>query len=154
MRATQEVQKEAQRIMQSCPVLAKTGCTAQFCQAGRMTRPLEPLLGDNRSLSVIKEEAEAFLREMRNEGMFKNDDAFEKRLESVFQEIEDSAVQTKIWNDTQEEVDGVIRLDHVQTDGISSNGWVQTYEELQWGIRASWRNARKCIMRAHFEDLQ
>lgn len=64
--------------MQSSPVLAKTGCTAQFCQAGRMTRPLEPLLGDNRPLSVIKEEAEAFLREMRNEGMFKNDDAFEK----------------------------------------------------------------------------
>jgi len=115
-----------------------------------MIRPLEPRVGENRSIAIIKTEAEAFLREMFAEGQFTSQQ-FDQRLHSVSEEIENGAVKTSVWEDT---TNGNGELERVKFDGTSSCGWVQTREELEWGIRVAWRNSRKCIMRAHYGDLK
>jgi nitric oxide synthase oxygenase domain/subunit len=142
------------RILKSCPIIHPTGCSPQFCQSGRLDRPLEPHVGENRPLSVIKSEAEAFLKEMYDEGLFDNLDAFRRRLQEVMEEIGAGAVETKVWVDKQEGLDGLTNIKRVQVDGQSSSGWVQTSKELEWGVQVSWKNSRKCILRAHYRDLQ
>lgn len=142
------------RILKSRPVLQPTGCTAQFCQAGRLNRPLEPYVGENRPLSSIKVEAEAFLHEMYDEGLFNSQDDFDKRVQEVIAEIDAGVLETKVWEDSQEIIDGITELKRVQIEGASSKGWLQTREELEWGIRVAWRNSRKCIMRTHYKYLK
>jgi nitric oxide synthase oxygenase domain/subunit len=142
------------RIIKSFQIIHPTGCTPQFCQSGRLDRPLEPHVGENRPLSVIKSEAEAFLKEMYDEGLFENQKTFNRRLEKVMEEITAGIVETKVWADQQEFVDGVANVKRVEVDGKSSRGWIQTSNELEWGVRASWRNSRKCILRAHYHDLK
>jgi nitric oxide synthase oxygenase domain/subunit len=142
------------RIIKSCPIIHPTGCTPQFCQSGRLNRPLEPHVGDNRPLSVIKLEAEAFLKEMYDEGLFENQKTFERRVQKVMEEISAGVVETKVWVDQQEVVDGVANVKRVEVEGHSSRGWIQTRKELEWGVRVSWRNSRKCILRAHYNDLK
>jgi hypothetical protein len=68
-----------------------------------MIRPLEPRVGENRSIHVIKREAEVFLREMLTEGIFPSSEAFEHRLKEVIVEIEENKVECTLW----EEVNGV-----------------------------------------------
>lgn len=55
-----------------------------------------------------------------------------------------------LWEDVNE--DGITERRKLQ--GLSSNGYLQTKEELDWGVRFAWRNSRKCIMRAHCWDLK
>jgi nitric oxide synthase oxygenase domain/subunit len=55
-----------------------------------------------------------------------------------------------VWEDPNE--DNAVERRKVQ--GVSSNGYAQTTEELEWGVRVAWRNSRKCIMRAHCWDLK
>jgi len=90
---------------------------------------------------------------MYDEGLFDSQDALEERIDDVFAEINSSVIETKVWED-REEVDGVMELKRVQVKGASSKGWVQTREELEWGVRAAWRNSRKCIMRADYPSLR
>lgn len=97
-------------------------------------------MGENRSFRVVEQEAVNFLRVLREEGFYNSEDAFQKRLDQLRREIEADSVR------------GVVREDHsyVKLGGI----WTQTHEELEFGIRRAWRNARKCIMRSHCEDLK
>jgi nitric oxide synthase oxygenase domain/subunit len=115
-----------------------------------MIRPLEPRVGENRPIHVIKGEAEAFLREMLTEGIFPSSEAFEHRLKEVLVEIEENKVECTLWEEVNE--DGITERRKLQ--GVSSNGYLQTKEELKWGARFAWRNSRKCIMRAHWWDLK
>jgi nitric oxide synthase oxygenase domain/subunit len=115
-----------------------------------MIRPLEPRVGENRPINVIKREAEAFLREMLAEGIFPSSEAFEQRVKEVIAEIEENKVECMLWEETNE--DGIMERRKLQ--GVSSNGYLQTKEELEWGVRFAWRNSRKCIMRAHAWDLK
>lgn len=115
-----------------------------------MIRPLEPRVGENRSITVIKTEAEAFLREMFAEGQMTKQ-SFDQRLKLVLEEIDNGALETTVWEDGANE-NG--ELERVKVEGRSSRGWVQTREEIEWGIRVAWRNSRKCIMRAHYADLK
>ncbi len=115
-----------------------------------MIRPIEPHVGENRPVHVIKREAEAFLREMLAEGIFTSSEAFEQRLKEVILEIEENKVECMLWEEVNE--DGIIERRKLK--GVSSNGYVQTKEELEWGVRFAWRNSRKCIMRAHCWDLK
>ena len=48
-----------------------------------MIRPLEPRVGESRSIEVIQQEAGAFLRELFAEGFFPAQNDFERRLEQV-----------------------------------------------------------------------
>ncbi|KAL8878553.1 MAG: hypothetical protein Q9198_003657 [Flavoplaca austrocitrina] len=122
------------------PVLASTGCTRDFCQAGRAAHTDEPRVGENRALEVIEREAEGFLRELHQEDFFENDKAFEGRLDTVLAEIR-LGVR-----------DGIVR--DSRKDGAIGGVWHQTSAELEFGIRRAWRNARKCIMRSHSDELK
>lgn len=140
-----------QKIKKSCPILQPTGCTPQFCQAGRLSRPLEPKLGENRPIDVIKSEARAFLLEMFEE--LGDVTVFEDRLKEVMEEIDAGAKDAKVWIDQESVVHGRTELERVEVDGVTSSGWYQTEEEIAWGVKVAWRNSRKCIMRAHYQDL-
>lgn len=61
-------------------------------------------------------------------------------LEEVLGEIRDEAVEA------------VIREDNPR--GMVGGNWTQWSEELEFGIRRAWRNARKCIMRSHSDELK
>lgn len=65
---------------------------------------------------------------------------FQDRLDQVLGEIKAGSVK------------GVIREDHSYANVAGT--WTQTHQELEFGIRRAWRNARKCIMRSHCEELK
>ncbi|KAL9606791.1 MAG: hypothetical protein Q9204_009450, partial [Flavoplaca sp. TL-2023a] len=71
---------------------------------------------------------------------FDNDKAFEGRLDSVLAEIR-SGVR-----------DGIVR--ESKEHGVIGGIWHQTFAELEFGLRRAWRNARKCIMRSHSDELK
>lgn len=115
-----------------------------------MIRPLEPRVGENRPVEVMKREAKAFLKEMSKEGLFPSAEDFEQRLVEVMAEIDANIVECMVWEDYSE--NGEIQRREVQ--GVSSNGYRQNRQELEFGVRVAWRNSRKCIMRAHCWDLK
>lgn len=131
---------EFQQARDHHPILASTGCTKAFCQAGRATHTDEPRIGENRAVEVIEQEAEGFLRELHRERFFDSDEAFAHRLNGVIAEIKAGASE------------GVIRDGRLH--GRIGGNWQQTPAELEFGLRRAWRNARKCIMRSHCEDLK
>ncbi|KAL9005188.1 MAG: hypothetical protein Q9188_002024 [Gyalolechia gomerana] len=122
------------------PVLASTGCTKEFCQAGRAVHIDEPRIGENRAIAVVEQEAEGFLRELYRENFFDTEEAFTDRLNDVLAQIRAGAGG------------GKVRATHQR--GILGGNWLQTSAELEFGIRRAWRNARKCIMRSHCEELK
>ena len=96
-------------------------------------------MGDNRSLQVVEQEATDFLQILRDEGFYGREEVFQNRLDQVQGEIKASSVK------------GFIREDHSYAN--VAGAWTQTHQELEFGIRRAWRNARKCIMRSHCEEL-
>ena len=134
------VSVEQQRIREQHRVLASTGCTRDFCQAGRAVHTDEPRVGENRCLENVQKEATEFIRELFEDGFFPDQQAYETRLQAVLSEI--------LSNST----DGIARGDKI----ISRLGgpWSQTPEELAFGIKRAWRNSRKCIGRNHYQELK
>ena len=131
---------EFRSIQARYQTLASTGCTAQFCQAGRMLHTDEPRIGENRALQSVEEDAKTFLQELHQENFFGSDEAFCERLRTVLKEIRFGAVN------------GNIRPNRKQ--GKIGGNWTQTPAELEFGLRRAWRNSRKCIMRSHCEELK
>ncbi|KAL9009609.1 MAG: hypothetical protein Q9173_005373, partial [Seirophora scorigena] len=134
------VTREYRQARAHHPVLASTGCSNDFCQAGRAVHTDEPRIGENRAIKTVEKEAEGFLRELLREGFFETDEAFTNRLTDVLAEIRGGARE------------GAIRGS--RRHGTVAGNWLQTSAELEFGIRRSWRNARKCIMRSHCEELK
>ncbi|KAL8798681.1 MAG: hypothetical protein Q9182_006467 [Xanthomendoza sp. 2 TL-2023] len=134
------VTKEFQQARDRHPILASTGCTSDFCQAGRAVHTDEPRVGENRAVGIIEKEAEGFLQELHRENFFDTEDAFTDRLDAVLTEIKIGASE------------GLIR--ETQQNGMIGGNWHQTAAELEFGIRRAWRNARKCIMRSHSDELK
>ncbi|KAL8686306.1 MAG: hypothetical protein Q9218_007197, partial [Villophora microphyllina] len=134
------VMREFQQAQDHHPVLASTGCTRNFCQAGRVVHTDEPRIGENRALEVVEKEAEGFLHELHQEHFFATEENYRCRLASVLAEIRADARE------------GVIR--EGKRHGRIGGTWHQTSAELEFGIRRAWRNARKCIMRSHCEELK
>lgn len=97
-------------------------------------------MGENRSLQAVEQDAIDFLRVLHEEGFYDSEDAFQTRLDQVQGEIKAGSVK------------GVIREDHSYAN--IAGAWTQTHQELEFGIRRAWRNARKCIMRSHCEELK
>lgn len=131
---------EFHKIQARHKTLAPTGCTAQFCQAGRMLHTDEPRIGENRGVKVVEQEARDFLEELRLEDFFDSDEAFCDRLRAVLREIRAGATN------------GIIRQD--KRLGKIGGNWSQTPAELEFGLRRAWRNSRKCIMRSHCDELK
>ena len=131
---------EFEGIQERYKTLASTGCSGQFCQAGRMVHTDEPRVGENRALKVVEQEAREFLEELRRENFFADDEAFCERLRAVMKEIRLGATN------------GMVR--EVKKKGRVGGNWTQTPAELEFGLRRAWRNSRKCIMRSHCEELK
>ena len=131
---------EHQRIKEKHRTLASTGCSKDFCQAGRAIHTDEPRVGENRSLEMICQEAADFLRDLYDEDFFHSEAQFEARLQEVHAEI--------LYGAT-----GGIARERKLLTRLGGN-WTQTPGELEFGIRRAWRNARKCIARNHAEELK
>ncbi|CAK42680.1 uncharacterized protein An15g07930, partial [Aspergillus niger] len=132
--------EEYERILEKNPILAPTGCTDQFCQAGRLIHSDEPKVGENRPLEVVQNEAVAFLWQLWQDGVYTEDCYLERRTQ-VLEEIARSAKQTIVWEQESKRVD-------------TTSIWTQSPEELRYGLRLAWRNSRKCIMRSRYQDLE
>ncbi|KAJ9636713.1 hypothetical protein H2199_007707 [Coniosporium tulheliwenetii] len=134
--------QEFELIKERHPVLASTGCTAQFCQAGRAIHTSEPRIGFDRPLEEVQLEATSFLQEMRLAGAIQSDQELDHRLKDVIQQIHAGAIQT------------TFKTDHGTEYGLAGGNWAQTAEELEFGTRLAWKNARKCIMRSQYQELK
>lgn len=135
--------KGAQAIASRYSVLQPTGCTAQFCEGGRMIHSTEPRVGQNRSISVVREEAIDFLCQLRRDGVIASDGALQIRTNEVLREIETKSA------DVHSQRNGA--MDNAERAGAQ---WFQTSEELEHGIRLAWKHSRRCIMRSQYEDLR
>ena len=142
MRIYEEAQQELTRIRDAHRTLAPTGCTGEFCQSGRQARINEARVGRDRPQAEIKQEAEDFLRECRSQGVISSDLELETRLLSAFSDIAQSTVQSQVTDNEGNTY-----------DGLAGGSWMQTKSELEYGIRAAWRNSRRCIMRSEHEGL-
>ena len=136
---------ELQRIHDDHPNLVSTGCSKDFCQAGRLIHDDEPRVGRNRSLHIVEQEAVDFLQTLHFEGFYEDDLEFQHRLQEVRQEIRDGAIKDKVQEEVSDNATKCITI---------GGNWTQTSSELEFGIRRAWRNSRKCIMRSHCEDLK
>ena len=85
----------------------------------------EPRVGEERSHSDIEKEALGLLLQARRDGIIKSDDLLRMRQYMVMKEIRGG-----------------------------SGYWDQTFDELEYGIRLSWKHARKCIMRSEYMCLR
>ena len=119
--------------------LASTGCTKDFCQAGKAIHTDEPRVGVNRTLDVVQREATDFLQDLREDGFFKDEEAYSTRLETVLAEIS-GTTEGVLWDR--------------KTGARLGGNWYQTTAELEFGIKRAWRNARKCIGRNHYQELK
>lgn len=99
----------------------------------------EPRVGVNQAIEVVMNEAEHFLREMLQEGFFDTAEECEHRVRAVHAEICSTSRHHKI------RATGEI--------GFAGGSYRQTTQELEFGLRRSWRNARKCIMRSQHDTL-
>jgi nitric oxide synthase oxygenase domain/subunit len=133
---------EFERIRNAHRTLAPTGCTKDFCQSGRMTHINEPRVGRDRPLNEVQQEAIEFLQECRDFNIVKSDDELNERIKKALVEISDTAITTLVTD-----------RDGHQTTAVAGGVWYQTPAELEYGLRAAWRNARRCIMRSEHENL-
>ncbi|KAL8951351.1 MAG: hypothetical protein Q9222_002670 [Ikaeria aurantiellina] len=122
--------------------LAPTGCTPDFCQSGRMTRINQPRVGRDRPLAEVQQEAVDFLRECRGYNIIPSDKALDERIRDALVQISNTAA-----------VSSVTDRDGNVSQGLAGGTWYQHPKELEYGLRASWRNARRCIMRSEHEHL-
>ncbi|KAI4251801.1 MAG: hypothetical protein LQ352_004647, partial [Teloschistes flavicans] len=134
------VMREFQTAQNHHPVLASTGCTRKLCQAGRASHTDEPRIGENRALEAVETDAAGFLQELYQEHFFDTQVSFIRRYDEVLAEIRAGACE------------GTIR--EGRRHGEIGGNWLQTSTEIEFGIRRAWRNARKCIMRSHCEELK
>ena len=135
-------QQECDRIRSAHRTLAPTGCTPDFCQSGRMTRINEPRVGRDRPLAEVQQEAVEFLKECRDYNVISSDNALDQRIREALVQISKTAVFSIVTDR-----DGQV------TEGLAGGTWYQHPKELEYGLRASWRNARRCIMRSEHEHL-
>ena len=144
------VREEFSRIEKAYPSLASTGCNVKFCQAGRMKHTDEERVGRNQQVSVVKQDATDFLYQLREGGVIKSEQQFNKRLAEVLQEIE---INSTTARHSSFNGNGSSATQAKYTGTVGGN-WTQTSEELEFGIRQAWKHSRKCIMRSEYKDLR
>ncbi|KAF5590959.1 nitric oxide synthase [Fusarium pseudocircinatum] len=124
------------RIREAHGILATTGCTTDFCQAGRMIHTDEPRVGTDRPVSIIKQEATDFLSHMWRAGLISDLSTLHLRLDHAFKEIDSHAAKPN--------------KDNAERPG---SPWHQSTQELEFGLKAAWKNSRRCIMRSEYDNL-
>ncbi|ORY71769.1 nitric oxide synthase [Pseudomassariella vexata] len=141
---------EFMRITTAYPNLSSTGCTAKFCQSGRMKHTDEERVGRNQPLDAIEKDAVDFLHQLRQAGMIDSEQALKKRIQYVIKEIKTNSVTAR-YNACNGVGSDSVRT---PTVGIVGGNWSQTSQELEFGIRLAWKHSRKCIMRSEYKDLR
>ncbi|RCI11408.1 hypothetical protein L249_7145 [Ophiocordyceps polyrhachis-furcata BCC 54312] len=124
-------EEEFRRIKCHYAQLSSTGCTRSFCQGGRMVHTDEAKVGGERSSEVVEAEAIDFLRQLRRDGIIETDEALQKRSAAVLSQIRRTSVSA-----------------------AAAGIWTPTADELEHGLRLSWKHARKCIMRSEHSYLK
>jgi nitric oxide synthase oxygenase domain/subunit len=142
MKIYAEAQQEFERIRKAHRTLAPTGCTPEFCQSGRATHINEPRVGRDRPLAEVQQEAIDFLRECRDYNVIPSDGEVDKRIKEALVQISHTAIVTAVTDHNGN-----------QSTGLAGGMWHQEPAELEYGLRAAWRNARRCIMRSEHENL-
>lgn len=143
-------QDEFARVTKAYPALASTGCTAQFCQSGRMKHTDEERVGRNQPIDSVKRDAVDFLYQLRQAGILKTEKALNTRIHEVLDEVQTNSTTTRY-----SACDGTgSNMVQVPSVGVVGGNWTQTTEELEFGIRVAWKHARKCIMRSEYKDLK
>ncbi|KAL9090489.1 MAG: hypothetical protein Q9165_005250 [Trypethelium subeluteriae] len=110
----------------------------------------EPRVGKDHPLDQIEAEAISFLAQMRRDDLLQDDTKYQNRAKEVLKEINQNARVTRLSSkhSTLKVKNGKPSCD------ISSHGWTQTSQELEYGIRLAWKYSRKCIMRSQYEKLR
>lgn len=122
-------QEEMELIKSSHRTLTTTGCSTTFCQQGRATKIDEDRIGRDRPLGEIKTEAKQFLQECRDMDIIESDKLLDQRIRDAWSQIEATS---------KEDAGGI---------------WEQTPYELEYGLRAAWKNSKRCIMRSEASKL-
>lgn len=142
-RACDPTLEEFSRIREACPVLRPTGCTADFCQAGRMIKTNEPRVGRDKPLSEVRTDAFDFLRQLRRDGILESDEHLRLRAQDVILQTERNPEVVKK------------KRNSINGDKAAVGGpWYQTFRELEHGVRLAWKNSPKCIMRSEYQSLK
>ncbi|RDA86315.1 hypothetical protein CP532_5658 [Ophiocordyceps camponoti-leonardi (nom. inval.)] len=135
-------QDEFKRIQCHYPILSSTACTRSFCQSGRMVHTDETRVGDDsRSLEMVEAEAVDFLHQVRRDGVIENDDVLSSRVSAAVEEIRRTSVMA-------------VESGEAKKACCLPGIWHQNPEELEHGLRLSWKHARKCIMRSEYSYLK
>jgi hypothetical protein len=143
-----QVRGEFSEIRKQHTILSSTGCTTNFCQSGRMTHIDEDRVGRNQSYQQVRDEAIDFLQQMHREGIFPSTEALHSRVQEVLEEIQRNSKEGKLVQICSPEAEPTT------TNGLVGGTWTQTFEELEFGIRAAWKHARRCIMRSEYNNLK
>ncbi|KAK8047279.1 nitric oxide synthase [Apiospora saccharicola] len=143
-------QDEFSRIKKAYPSLASTGCNAKFCQSGRMKHTDEERVGRNQPVDAVKQDATDFLYQLRDGGIIKSEQDFNKRLAEALEEVELSSTTARYLSCTANGSDAT----GAKCTGRVGGNWTQTSEELEFGIRQAWKHSRRCIMRSEYKDLR
>ncbi|KAK2061950.1 nitric oxide synthase [Colletotrichum caudatum] len=142
------VDQEFANIRSRYPSLSSTGCTARFCQSGRMTHMDEERVGRNQSYAQVREDALDFLQQMHKDGLI-DTAKLHHRAHEVLQEIQKNSTEGKF---TSSECGPETPV--TTNVGLVGGLWTQTFEELEFGLRMAWKHARKCIMRSEYGNLR
>ncbi|KAK1532085.1 nitric oxide synthase [Colletotrichum costaricense] len=142
-------EQEFANIRSQYPSLSSTGCTAKFCQSGRMTHMDEERVGRNQSYAQVREDALDFLQQMYKDSLI-DTEQLHHRAHEVLQEIQKNSTEGKFT--TASECGS--EAPPAATVGLVGGLWTQTFEELEFGLRTAWKHARKCIMRSEYSNLR
>ncbi|GME25647.1 hypothetical protein GTA08_BOTSDO05762 [Neofusicoccum parvum] len=140
---------EFRRIEERYPLLSSTGCTANFCQSGRMVHTDEPRVGRDRSLSIAQNEAVDFLCQLRRDGIIKSDESLHRRKREAVEQLQRSSRRVKVARNDR--FPGAKDGDSV---AVAAGEWEQSAAELEHGIRLAWKHSKKCIMRSEWKSLR
>ncbi|OHX00189.1 nitric oxide synthase [Colletotrichum incanum] len=142
-------EQEFANIRSQYPSLSSTGCTARFCQSGRMTHMDEERVGRNQSYAQVREDALDFLQQMYKDGLI-DTEQLHHRAHEVLQEIQKNSTEGKFATASECGPEAAPAM----TVGLVGGLWTQTFEELEFGLRTAWKHARKCIMRSEYNNLR
>ncbi|CEL53685.1 Nitric oxide synthase, inducible OS=Gallus gallus GN=NOS2 PE=2 SV=1 [Rhizoctonia solani AG-1 IB] len=88
--------------------------------------------------------------------MVKHDEplgGMERTMEEVWSEAEEYLAE--YYKENKLPVcDLLARLKQVETDLRNQGYYTHTYDELSFGVKTAWRNARRCIMRSQWSTMQ
>ena len=123
--------------------LQSTWCPPTFCHLGCMTRITESRIGREQPLVELQQNAVDFLRECRDRDTIQTDQALNERTKEAFHHIFAPAVGS-----TKTDVNGQA------SRRLGEGPWYKRSKGLEYGLRASWRNASRCTLPSESSSMR